>query len=655
MKTTKRHKSHTHKKTRKVRLTEKNDFYTYVNKRWLDNHKYVPENRSSTNSFVLLQNKVDNEMRDILFKKVFKETTPVACRTKALFESMSRWNDALVEKQLNDSIFQLNQYRKLGTKEAMYKMFAWFIKSGFSLPFNYYIMSDLKSPKKYIPYIQESGISFQNKEFYFDNSRNSREGRDKYTKFLKAFFSQATVSESCFNPENIINVEKILVKYIYNKKEYLEGMYNKYGNTSLKNKFKFDFSEFSALLGFHSIPKKVVIENIKYFKNCMHILNKSWASEEWYDYWIYQILIIFSRYHSKLYEINYNYFNVITNGVTKPPSLTKLAIYRVEQIMNTEMNKKYIEYCKNTKEIEFTKKIVERIRISFRDSLLENKWLSKKTLERLLTKLNSMHIVVGSKPRWQEDPDCNFIEDDGFGNFQLFMEWKWREIVRHYSLGVPNSDVWIKGIDQDTFDVNASYNNSKNELILPNAILQPPFVDLNKSMAYNMANIGSIIGHEIMHAFDDDGCKFNEKGEYETWWSLEDIKTYKEKQKEIIKHYEIMAKRDKLKIDNKLTLGENLADIGGFLNAEKTLIEYLIQNGYTGEKFDKQMRDFYTFYAKEWRTINKPKFVTLLLKDSHSLAKYRVNSVLSLSPHFHRIFGIETGHNLYSELREPLL
>lgn len=655
MTNTKRYNKHKTKKTRKIRVTEKDDFYTYINKRWLDHHKYVPKNRGATNSFILLQNKVDNEIRDLLFKKVFKETTPTARRTKKLFDSMSHWNNALVEKQINDCIFQLNQYRKVGTQEAMYKMFAWFALSGFSLPFNFYIMPDLKTPKKYIPYIQESGIDFQNKDFYFNNSHTSREGRQHYLQFLNNFFSQAFVSGSCFKPENVFAVEKMLVKYTYDKKQSLEKLYNKYSETSLKNKFQFNFAEFTKLLGFHSVPKKVVIENVKYFKNTVHILNKSWASEEWYDYWVYQILTTFSRYHSELYEINYHYFNALTNGITKPPSLTKLGIYKVEQIMNTEMNKKYMEYYKNTKEIEFTKQIIERIRISFRDSLLENKWLSKKTLERLLLKLNTMHIVVGSKTKWQPDPDCEFKEDDGFGNFQLYMEWKWKELVRKFYLGVPDSDVWTKGIDEDTFDVNASYNNSKNELIIPNAILQPPFIDLNKSMAYNMANIGSIIGHEIMHAFDDDGCKFNEKGEYESWWSLEDLKIYKEKQRAIIKHYEIMAKKDKLKIDNKLTLGENLADIGGFINAEKTLIEYLIESGYTGEKFDHQMRDFYTFYAKEWRTINKPKFVPFLLKDSHSLAKYRVNSVLSLSPHFKRIFGIETGHNLYSNLPEPLL
>jgi len=133
------------------------------------------------------------------------------------------------------------------------------------------------------------------------------------------------------------------------------------------------------------------------------------------------------------------------------------------------------------------------------------------------------------------------------------------------------------------------------------------------------------------------------------------LRKYKKKQKDIIKHYETLAKSDKIEIDNKLTLSENLADIGGFLNAEKAFIDYLIESGYTGQNYDHELKEFYTFYAKEWRTINKPKFISFLLKDSHSLAKYRVNSVLSLSPHFHRIFGIENGHKLYSNLSTPLL
>jgi putative endopeptidase len=652
---TKRHKKQKYKKTIKHhrhQITEKDDFYTFINKKWLNHHRYVPENRASNNAFFILQEKVDNEMRDILFKKVFKETTPTARRTKHLFESMSHWNNALAEKHLDQCIFQLNQYRRQG---SMYEMFEWFIRSGFALPFYFYIDSDIKNRKKFIPYIEESGLSFHSKDFYFGHSHSSRENREKYYAFLKTFFSQAKVSGSCFNPENVIAVEEKLARYIYNKKQPVEKLYNKYSETTLKNRFHFDFSKFSKLLGFHRTPKKVVVENTRYFENVMHLLNKSWASEEWYDYWVYQILIVVSRYQSELYETCFKFFNTFNYGITKPPSLVKMGISKVEQIMNTEMNKKYLEYYKNTAEIEFTKQIVERIRISFRDSLLKNNWLSQRTLDRFLLKLDTMRIVIGSKTKWESDPDCNFVPDDGFANFEMYMTWRLREMVRIFSLGVPETSVFIPGADQDTFDVNASYSNIKNELLLPNALLQPPFVDLKKSMAYNMANIGSIIGHEIMHAFDEDGCKYNEKGEYENWWAPEDLKKYKTKQKEIVKHYELMAKHDKIRIDNKIKLSENLADIGGFLNAEKTFIEYLIESGYTGANYDRELKSFYTFYAKEWRTINKPKFVSFLLKDSHSLAKYRVNSVLSLSPHFHRVFGIETGHKLYSELKEPLL
>lgn len=652
MTSTKRHKPYKTKKTRKIRLTEKDDFYTFINKKWLNHHKYVPDNRGSTNAFVLLQDKVDNEMRDILFKKVFKETTPIARRTKHLFDSLSHWNNALAQKHLDQCIFQLNQYRRQGT---MYEMIAWFIRSGFSLPFHFYIMADIKNPKKIAAYIEEGGLSFQNKDFYFGNSHSSREGRKKYLVFLKTLFSRASISGSCFKPENVISVEEQLAKYIYDKKQPVEKMYNKYGESTLKTRFHFDLPRFAKLLGFHRIPKKVIIENKRYFENIMQLLNKSWDSELWYDYWVYQILIVISRYNSELYETNFRFFNSFNYGITKPPSLVKMGISKVEQIMNTEMNKKYLEYYKNTAEIDFTKQLVERIRFSFCDSLSKNNWLSKRTHERLLLKLNTMRIIVGSKTEWQKDPDCDFISDDGFANFEMYMEWRLREMIRLFEIGIPEPSVSIRGSDQDAFEVNASYNNTKNELTLPNALLQPPFVDLKKSMAYNMANIGSIIGHEIMHAFDDDGCKYNEKGEYEIWWSPEDLKNYKAKQREIVKHYELMAKRDKIKIDNKLTLGENLADIGGFLNSEKAFIEYLIESGYTGANYDRELKDFYTFYAKEWRTINKPKFVSFLLKDSHSLAKYRVNSVLALSPHFHRIFGIETGHKLHSELTNPLL
>jgi putative endopeptidase len=424
----------------------------------------------------------------------------------------------------------------------------------------------------------------------------------------------------------------------------------------VKRTFHFDFHKFFKLLGFHSIPKTVVIENVKYFEYNADILNKSWASEEWYAFWVYQILIVISKYQSNLNETCFAYFNTVAYGSYTMQPLTKTSVFRLEQIMNTEMNKKYLEYYKNTQEIELTKQLVERIKNSFKEHFLENKWLSQKTKEKALKKLNTMNITVGYKSVWQPDPTCDFKPDDGFGNYELYMNWYLEETIRYFSLGVPKTDVWMRGIDQDTFTVNASYNNNKNNLILPNAILQPPFVNIKKSMAYNLANIGIIIGHEMMHAFDEDGYKFNEKGEYDIWLTESEIKKYKEKQREIIKHYESMSHNDKIKMDPNLTLSENLADIGGFLIAENALIDYLNENKITGAELDTQLKEFYSFYAKEWRTINKPKFAESLINyDTHSFAKNRVNSVLAISPNFHRVFGIEKGHKLYSSMPNPLL
>jgi putative endopeptidase len=634
------------RKIKKLKITVDTDFYTFINKKWLDHHKYIPENNNVTNSFTLLQNKVDAEIQNILFKKVFKETTPTANRTKNLFEAASHWNNALVEKQINDRIFNLNQYRKAGNQNAMYEMLAWSMKTGFAFPFYFYFNQDTKNPKKYTTYIQESGLSFYSKEFYYKNNHAANQSRKMYLLYLNTLFIQAFGKNHCFNVEHILNVEKELVNYTFSKKQPVEKLYNKYSDQSLKRHFHFDWDHFAKLIGFKNVPKELIVINIKYFKNCMHILNKSWASDEWYAYWVYQILLIFSKFHSQLNAVTFGFFNTFLNGTKKQQSLTKQGFYFVEQIMNTEINKLYFKHYKYPDEIEYTKNLIERIVNSFKTNFTQNKWLSKKTIDKALLKLDTLKIIVGYKTQWQSDPTCDFKSNDSFGNYELYLQWHMNDSIQKYLHPVPSSDIFLKGNDLNTYDVNATYNNLKNEIIVPNAILQPPFINLKKSMAYNMANIGIIIGHEIMHAFDDEGCKYNEKGAYENWWTHEDTKIYKKRQSEIAKMYLSMAKDDNIKIDVHLTMGENLADIGGFLNVEQAFIDYLTDNKIFGVQFDEQLKDFYTYYAKEWRSTMRSKFITSrMIYDPHSLAKYRVNSSIKFSQHFHRVFNIENNIN----------
>ena len=206
--------------------------------------------------------------------------------------------------------------------------------------------------------------------------------------------------------------------------------------------------------------------------------------------------------------------------------------------------------------------------------------------------------------------------------------------------------------DQNVYDVNAYYNSLENELVFPNAILQPPFVDVEKDFAYNLASIGATIGHEMLHAFDDDGYYYDENGVYieNGWWRENDKKMYEVKQKKIVKQYEDAAKLDKLKIDGSLTLSENIADVGGFLLAEAVLIDYLNEKEIYGERQDKYLKEFYTSYARNWRSNKSIQvFKKSLREDEHSHSKYRVNCVLSNSKNFQRVFDIKPGDKMYFE------
>jgi len=266
-----------------------------------------------------------------------------------------------------------------------------------------------------------------------------------------------------------------------------------------------------------------------------------------------------------------------------------------------------------------------------------------------------MVIITGYKELWEPDPDINFSSTDAWENYTLFNVWSIERDVKLVGKHMKSKKIWLQMEDQNVYDVNAYYNSLENELVFPNAILQPPFVNIERDFAYNLSSIGTTIGHEMIHAFDDDGYYYDENGVYikNTWWHENDKKEYELKQKKIIKQYEDAAKLDNLKIDGSLTLSENIADIGGLMLAEDVLIEYLNEKEIYGSAQDKYLKEFYVNYATNWRSNKSIKlFKKSLTQNEHSYSKYRVNCVLSNSKNFQRVFNIDIGDEMYFEPEE---
>ena len=318
--------------------------------------------------------------------------------------------------------------------------------------------------------------------------------------------------------------------------------------------------------------------------------------------------------------------------------------------MNIYLNQLYLKNYKNEKEINYCINLAEKIKAVFLQKLNNNTWLEKKTIEKAILKLSKIKFVIGYKEKWKEEKNYNkliFLPNDKYSNYKSYIKISLSTINEELEKTNDNN-IWINnGIN--LYDVNAFYNGMNNELIIPNAILQPPFLDLKKPFEYNLAFIGSTLGHELIHAFDDEGCKLDELGNFNNWWSISDKKEYEKKQKEIITKYEKIAKLDNINLDGKLSLGENIADIYGVLICEEVLENKLIQENIIGKKQEYYFKEFYKYYSSSWKNkTNNKSLRDRILNDVHSLSKYRVNAVLQNSKRFQSIYALTEGDNMFN-------
>lgn len=631
------------------------DFYGHINYLWVKKDSYAKVKDKEMTMDIIIKKKVNYDMKDCVLEKLLLEKTKSGERVRNIYKSSVHWNDDMVENKINNFILKLNCYRE--NPEKLYDFMGWLVRNGFNFPIGWDIEIDAKKTHEYISHLTENGLTFFNKKTYLSNETKYKSLRKMYISFLKNIFNIAFGKNHKYDVKKVLNLEKKLAEFLLSYEDvlYIKNTYNPFTQEKCVEELDLDWSKFSMGLGFKLPPRNLIVENTKYIKNTMKLL-KTWTDDEWNHYWVYQIIINASKYHKKLFYSYIEFFDKVNKVPSKKTiDLKSIALLNVESYMNSHISKKYIELFKNEKEIEYTKKLIERFTHAFKKRLDENKWLHKETKNRSLKKLDNMIIVVGYKEKWEPDPDLDYSSVDSWENFILFNEWTTKRDINLVGKKIVSKNVWIKIEDQNVYDINAYYNSLENELIFPNAILQPPFVNVEKDMVYNLASIGTSIGHEMIHAFDDDGYYYDENGIYVPggWWHENDTNAYERKQKTIIKLYEDAGKLDNLKVDAKLTLTENIADIGGFLLAEDVLINYLNEKGIYGVRQDKYLKEFYISYARNWRSNQKIKFFRKKLsEDEHSYSKYRVNCVLSNSKNFQRVFSVNPGDKMHFDIEE---
>ena len=628
----------------------KNDYYTYVNLKWLKKTK-LPNKYNIINEFSTLQEKID--------KQIEKNVIPILLKDKNirnLYNSVYTFNNEFTNSQFYLLMNVLNEHRKSADNDALSIFLAWLMYNEFNSPIKFYITNDLKNNQHEIVYIHDSGTTFS-KDFYTNTSHSSSNDREKYKSYLKDLFTAFFGKNHMYNTDDIISIEKEISSHFKELKDKtLETEYNKMSLHHAKEHLGFDWLKIrNTIFNYSHIetpsttPTHIIIENPSFVKQVMRLLKHNWTSNKWNTFWIYKLLNVIANFNRELFVIKSNFFIKEMNDI-KPTMNNKLrASQTVASACKIEVSKQYIKYYKNDNEIALCRQMIILIRDKFRNILEKNTWLSPKTIQRAILKLDKMKSIIGTTDKFEQENDIKYNPDSGMLNYLKKSNYENIKYLKKEGQPRLSKNTWLSEYIS-IFNVNAFYDNTRNTILFPNAILQPPFINTNKDFIYNIANIGVIISHEMFHGFDSDGCKFDETGNYNKWWLPEDEKEYKKKQDDVVQQYEKAGKHDNIHLEGKYTLAENIADIGSLYIIECVLEDYLIEQCIKKEDYYKYFDKFYYYYTHRYKTVLKKKMLHKLVKyDSHSLFKYRINCVLSRSKIFQSTYNITKGDGMYYE------
>jgi putative endopeptidase len=285
------------------------------------------------------------------------------------------------------------------------------------------------------------------------------------------------------------------------------------------------------------------------------------------------------------------------------------------------------------------------VKAALADRLRTLDWMGDETRVKALAKLDAMQVKIGYPDQWRDYADADVGAYPFAQNWLNAQQYAVRRQVKRLGQPVDRTD-WGMGPQA----VNAYYNGSLNEIVFPAGILQPPFFDPKADDATNYGGIGMVIGHEITHGFDDRGRKFDAVGNLRDWWTAADAKRYDEHAQRMVRQYSGFDGPDGLKVNGKLTLGENLSDLGGAKIAYLALQKAL--QAHPAGKVDGLAPEqrFFISFAQVWRRNVRPEHQRfLILTDSHSPAEYRVKGALAHLPEFARAFSCDASKTLLTE------
>lgn len=628
-------------------------FYQYAVGGWLKRTPF-PADKSRFGSF----EEVESRNSDIL-KGIFEELSAQKTIQKGSIQQQvadfyrSGMNEAQLEKlglkPLQKDLKRLDAIKDLPT---LAKVLGQLNDLGLGGPFSFYVGQDAKESTQYLAYLSQSGLGLPDKDYYLKDDARSKEIRSHYLAHVEKVLGMTGDKEARVHAQAIMDLETELARLSWSRTELRDPIkrYNKKNMEELSKlvpnfEWKIYFTERKLDI------QELSVGQPSFFEGLNGLLVKT-PIQTWKTYLSWHLLRNRSSMLSKaFFDADFEFYGKFMNGQPEPEPRWKRVKETVDRGVGHSLGQLYVEKAFAGDAKAKIKALVENVRAAFKTRIEAAEWMQPETKQKAIQKLQAFGVKVGYPDVWKT---YNFEVKTGdyYGN--IVRSTKWHIEENKAKLGKPiNRTEW--GMTPPT--VNAYYSPSMNEIVFPAGILQPPFFDPKADDAVNYGGIGWVIAHEMTHGFDDSGSNYDFKGNLNAWWTDQDRKAYASRTDLIVKQFDAYEALKGQFINGKMTLGENISDLGGMKVAFAAYQMSL--NGQQSpviERFTGEQR-FFIGGAQVWRNHIRDQALSVRLKtDVHSPGLHRVIGPMSNLPEFHKAFGIKEGEAMFRpESERPVI
>ena len=620
------------------------DLFQFANGQWLRTTE-IPPDRTRYGAFDALAEKADKDLHTIIADSAARHAaagTPDQ-RLGDFYASFmdTAHLDALGAAPLRASLARIDG---LASPADVLRYFADSTQTGTPSPISLSIDQDARNASAYIPSVSQSGLSMPNRDYYLKTDPQFVTLRDQLRSYATRALGLAGVPDPAAEADRVLAVEKRLAEIQWTAAQDRDATatYNKL--TVADATAHTPGLDWQTYLDAARVHTDNFIMSEPSFFTALGTALTTVPLADWKSYLRFRLIDDLSPYLSNDFvTARFEFRGRDLAGQQEMRPRWKRGVTAVDDAMGDLLGQRYVQRYFPPDAKKRIDALIGKLIDAYRSSIDGLDWMSEATKAEARDKLSKLAVKIGYPSKWKDYSKLTVARDDLVGNVLRSAQLEYqRDLDR---LGKPvDREEWFTTPQT----VNAYYNPTRNDITFPAAILQPPFFDPNADDAVNYGGIGGVIGHEISHAFDDQGRKFDGTGNLRDWWTPQDVQRFTARTQALAAQYSAYEPLPGEHINGELTLGENIADLSGLTVARRAYELSLggrparVLDGFTGEQ------RFFLGWAQVWRGKTRDQDLRAqLLSDPHSPNEFRANGVVSNLPEYYAAFNVKPGDKLF--------